>query len=387
MAKFTRAQIGNGAINRYKQLRLKNVTSKLGPAERREYAQLMREKEIQTYKLAEDVGLFGRSSLLDIQNGFARTTKELRQGKIARIIDGDAAGKQSVVASAAQKAGDALGAVADKAGALYAGEDNVGRLALFSHYIDKGLDPKSAKIATNSWIPDYSRQMPAGMRALRDSGIAPFISWSYYVMPAMGRYLARHPVDGAKKILPMLAALGYWQYKVTGEANPYSDKIPDDIKGRSVAVWRDGDRVRTIKMDRYLPYMNLTAPANYAKGLASGPATQGAYALFSMMADGKPRMLYNNRPITKDTKPIPAQAYDYLNWLLQGFTPMPGGVSSGINLVSDLSRDETSRKRNNVMLPKTKAQSVAKFLGFNSADYSVSGQMKDAAKKKLKKKD
>ena len=206
-------------------------------------------------------------------------------------------------------------------------------------------------------------------------------------MPAMGRYLARHPVDGAKKILPMLAALGYWQYKVTGEANPYSDKIPDDIKGRSVAVWRDGDRVRTIKMDRYLPYMNLTAPANYAKGLASGPATQGAYALFSMMADGKPRMLYNNRPITKDTKPIPAQAYDYLNWLLQGFTPMPGGVSSGINLVSDLSRDETSRKRNNVMLPKTKAQSVAKFLGFNSADYSVSGQMKDAAKKKLKKKD
>ena len=387
MAKFTRAQIGNGAINRYKQLRLKNVTSKLSPAERREYAQLMREKEIQTYKLAEDEGLFGRSSLLDIQNGFARTTKELRQGKIARIIDGDAAGKQSVVASAAQKAGDALGAVADKAGALYAGEDNVGRLALFSHYIDKGLDPKSAKIATNSWIPDYSRQMPAGMRALRDSGIAPFISWSYYVMPAMGRYLARHPVDGAKKILPMLAALGYWQYKVTGEANPYSDKIPDDIKGRSVAVWRDGDRVRTIKMDRYLPYMNLTAPANYAKGLASGPATQGAYALFSMMADGKPRMLYNNRPITKDTKPIPAQAYDYLNWLLQGFTPMPGGVSSGINLVSDLSRDETSRKRNNVMLPKTKAQSVAKFLGFNSADYSVSGQMKDAAKKKLKKKD
>lgn len=387
MAKFTRAQIGNGAINRYKQLRLKNVTSKLSPAERREYAQLMREKEIQTYKLAEDEGLFGRSSLLDIQNGFARTTKELRQGKIARIIDGDAASKQSVVASAAQKAGDALGAVADKAGALYAGEDNVGRLALFSHYIDKGLDPKSAKIATNSWIPDYSRQMPAGMRALRDSGIAPFISWSYYVMPAMGRYLARHPVDGAKKILPMLAALGYWQYKVTGEANPYSDKIPDDIKGRSVAVWRDGDRVRTIKMDRYLPYMNLTAPANYAKGLASGPATQGAYALFSMMADGKPRMLYNNRPITKDTKPIPAQAYDYLNWLLQGFTPMPGGVSSGINLVSDLSRDETSRKRNNVMLPKTKAQSVAKFLGFNSADYSVSGQMKDAAKKKLKKKD
>lgn len=387
MAKFTRAQIGNGAINRYKQLRLKNVVSKLSPAERREYAQLMREKEIQTYKLAEDEGLFGRSSLLDIQNGFARTTKELRQGKIARIIDGDAAGKQSVVASAAQKAGDALGAVADKAGALYAGEDNVGRLALFSHYIDKGLDPKSAKIATNSWIPDYSRQMPAGMRALRDSGIAPFISWSYYVMPAMGRYLARHPVDGAKKILPMLAALGYWQYKVTGEANPYSDKIPDDIKGRSVAVWRDGDRVRTIKMDRYLPYMNLTAPANYAKGLASGPATQGAYALFSMMADGKPRMLYNNRPITKDTKPIPAQAYDYLNWLLQGFTPMPGGVSSGINLVSDLSRDETSRKRNNVMLPKTKAQSVAKFLGFNSADYSVSGQMKDAAKKKLKKKD
>ncbi len=387
MAKFTRAQIGNGAINRYKQLRLKNVTSKLSPAERREYAQLMREKEIQTYKLAEDEGLFGRSSLLDIQNGFARTTKELRQGKIARIIDGDAASKQSVVASTAQKAGDALGAVADKAGALYAGEDNVGRLALFSHYIDKGLDPKSAKIATNSWIPDYSRQMPAGMRALRDSGIAPFISWSYYVMPAMGRYLARHPVDGAKKILPMLAALGYWQYKVTGEANPYSDKIPDDIKGRSVAVWRDGDRVRTIKMDRYLPYMNLTAPANYAKGLASGPATQGAYALFSMMADGKPRMLYNNRPITKDTKPIPAQAYDYLNWLLQGFTPMPGGVSSGINLVSDLSRDETSRKRNNVMLPKTKAQSVAKFLGFNSADYSVSGQMKDAAKKKLKKKD
>ncbi|WP_298783431.1 PBECR2 nuclease fold domain-containing protein [uncultured Campylobacter sp.] len=387
MAKFTRAQIGNGAINRYKQLRLKNVVSKLSPAERREYAQLMREKEIQTYKLAEDEGLFGRSSLLDIQNGFARTTKELRQGKIARIIDGDAASKQSVVASTAQKAGDALGAVADKAGALYAGEDNVGRLALFSHYIDKGLDPKSAKIATNSWIPDYSRQMPAGMRALRDSGIAPFISWSYYVMPAMGRYLARHPVDGAKKILPMLAALGYWQYKVTGEANPYSDKIPDDIKGRSVAVWRDGDRVRTIKMDRYLPYMNLTAPANYAKGLASGPTTQGAYALFSMMADGKPRMLYNNRPITKDTKPIPAQAYDYLNWLLQGFTPMPGGVSSGINLVSDLSRDETSRKRNNVMLPKTKAQSVAKFLGFNSADYSVSGQMKDAAKKKLKKKD
>mgnify|MGYP000947417862 FL=1 len=387
MAKFTRAQIGNGAINRYKQLRLKNVVSKLSPVERREYAQLMREKEIQTYKLAEDVGLFGRSSLLDIQNGFARTTKELRQGKIARIIDGDAAEARSPFASAAQKAGDALGAVADKAGALYAGEDNVGRLALFSHYIDKGLDPKSAKIATNSWIPDYSRQMPAGMRALRDSGIAPFISWSYYVMPAMGRYLARHPVDGAKKILPMLAALGYWQYKVTGEANPYSDKIPDDIKGRSVAVWRDGDRVRTIKMDRYLPYMNLTAPANYAKGLASGPATQGAYALFSMMADGKPRMLYNNRPITKDTKPIPAQAYDYLNWLLQGFTPMPGGVSSGINLVSDLSRDETSRKRNNVMLPKTKAQSVAKFLGFNSADYSVSGQMKDAAKKKLKKKD
>ena len=110
--------------------------------------------KFKNYELASSVGLFGRSRLNDmgIENSF--TFKE--DGVLRKI------GKF--------------------ANDMYGAEDDVARLTMFNALLKRGKTPQEAKEFTNLLMPDYTRYMPPAIRWAKNWGIAPFISWTYYVL-------------------------------------------------------------------------------------------------------------------------------------------------------------------------------------------------------------
>ena len=343
---------------RFDELDIKAMAKKANADEIKELNALKNDKDLQILFQARDAGLFGRSQLADITNGEIKSINE----------------SGNVFMKGANKA-------AKIAENFYEGEDNVGRLALFSHYLEKGYNAKEAKTITNMWIPDYTRGLPKGLQILRDTGISPFISWTYYTIPTMMKYIRLHPAEAGKRILPVLGALEALQYGFSGISNPYDDKIPDDIKGRSLIINKSGDKITTVKLDRYIPYFGLLEPANFATGLVSGVSTNLANDALTTMS-GETRQLYNGRPITMKNKSAGEKAIDYAKYFTSNYVPLPQQFYNAEKLAEAQLRDEKKRKTNNVWLPKSKKQSWLQFLGFNTNSYSKRALQKERIEKR-----
>ena len=343
---------------RFDELDIKAMAKRANADEIKELNALKNDKDLQILFQARDAGLFGRSQLADITNGEIKSINE----------------SGNVFMKGANKA-------AKIAENFYEGEDNVGRLALFSHYLEKGYNAKEAKTITNMWIPDYTRGLPKGLQILRDTGISPFISWTYYTIPTMMKYIRLHPAEAGKRILPVLGALEALQYGFSGISNPYDDKIPDDIKGRSLIINKSGDKMTTVKLDRYIPYFGLLEPANFATGLVSGVSTNLANDALTTMS-GETRQLYNGRPVTMKNKSAGEKAIDYAKYFTSNYVPLPQQFYNAEKLAEAQLRDEKKRKTNNVWLPKSKKQSWLQFLGFNTNSYSKRALQKERIEKR-----
>ena len=343
---------------RFDELDIKAMAKRADANEIKELNALKNDKDLQILFQARDAGLFGRSQLADITNGEIKSINE----------------SGNVFMKGANKA-------AKIAENFYEGEDNVGRLALFSHYLEKGYNAKEAKTITNMWIPDYTRGLPKGLQILRDTGISPFISWTYYTIPTMMKYIRLHPAEAGKRILPVLGALEALQYGFSGISNPYDDKIPDDIKGRSLIINKSGDKMTTVKLDRYIPYFGLLEPANFATGLVSGVSTNLANDALTTMS-GVTRQLYNGRPVTMKNKSAGEKAIDYAKYFTSNYVPLPQQFYNAEKLAEAQLRDEKKRKTNNVWLPKSKKQSWLQFLGFNTNSYSKRALQKERIEKR-----
>lgn len=343
---------------RFDELDIKAMAKRANADEIKELNALKNDKDLQILFQARDAGLFGRSQLADITNGEIKSINE----------------SGNVFMKGANKA-------AKIAENFYEGEDNVGRLALFSHYLEKGYNAKEAKTITNMWIPDYTRGLPKGLQILRDTGISPFISWTYYTIPTMMKYIRLHPAEAGKRILPVLGALEALQYGFSGISNPYDDKIPNDIKGRSLIINKSGDKMTTVKLDRYIPYFGLLEPANFATGLVSGVSTNLANDALTTMS-GETRQLYNGRPVTMKNKSAGEKALDYAKYFTSNYVPLPQQFYNAEKLAEAQLRDEKKRKTNNVWLPKSKKQSWLQFLGFNTNSYSKRALQKERIEKR-----
>ncbi len=325
--------------------------SMIGKASSQELGELAELKEtLKYYDEAKQFGLFERSQLNDVLRG-KQSTKERTT---------------------------LLGKVDKMAEDAYQWEDYVNRLAMYTHLRTKvKMSPEEARVATESIMPDYTRPMPQGIRILRDTGVSPFISWTYYTVPNMIRLMKTK--QGAAQMAKALGALGLISYAFTGIA-PYEnlpipfrdEKVPDDFKGRRVPIYKDGDTISTIKVDRWIPYLELMYdPANFARSTVSGVTTAAAFAGLTG------NQLYNNRPITRSDKSIPEKAYDYTKWGMQSFAPLPQQAYTGYNIIENMVRDEKKRRNGNTVKPRSGGQEFLKFMGINTMDYSQSGLKKD----------
>ncbi|MGE4510093.1 MAG: hypothetical protein AB7D43_03220 [Sulfurimonadaceae bacterium] len=347
------AILANGVkqMNDYKAfeaLELKRLKGTLtGAEESKQYIELKAKTKL--IQEAKANGVFGRSQLNDILAGMEQ--KAVKKGVLSKVDK-----------------------FAEKA---YQFEDDFNRLSFYLTLRQAGKDAKTAKQMIDYMLPDYSKPLPKGWRFMRDSSVAPFISWSYYTMPAIVKMLkTKEGAWNATKVIAMLSGMEYAlsQGEITPLDNiPFMDtNKPEDFKGRRFVVNKDGDDYDTLKLDRMIPYAELQNPINYAKSNVSGMLPNALYSMNGMQ-------MYNGRPITYKNKDAGDQSIDWIKHLASQYTPVPAPAMSAINIADKEMRGKERSRTSRTIEPRTLPQSLVQLLGINTLTYD-----KNALKKEQK---
>ena len=327
-------------------------------------------KEFGIYDSAQEVGLFGKSDL----NDMSKDTLFAKDNLIARALNKTRIfGENSRIFKTANKFDDWISDI-------YQGEDNVMRYVAFASHLKNGMSIKEAKLITNSLMPDYTKQIPFGIRVLRDSAISPFISWNYYVMPLLAK-LSATPA-GATHILGSFALLS----GIGMSFNPTKSKDkPDRSFGAFVDIGKKGDTRTQLKVDRMLPQLQMVRPNSYASELLlQSPVLQAFSDAKSLLNGDTPTNLYFNKPITFKNKNTQSKALDYAKHFGQTYTPTPQAAWNLLEYMRALLQSENARKTNNTFVPLSNTQALIKLLGINTRNYSQSGLAYDRTKDELK---
>ena len=319
--------------------------------------------KFKNYELASSVGLFGRSRLNDmgIENSF--TFKE--DGILRKI-----------------------GKFANN---MYGAEDDVARLTMFDALVKKGKTPKEAKEFTNLLMPDYTRYMPPAIRTIKDLGIAPFISWTYYVIPSVFKLAGTK--TGLNNIASTFALMFAGSYLMTG-VNPFGKDMPDNNKGKYLPVYKKGDTVTSLKIDRVIPYAEWLNPMNFGEAPLEAMGTMATAPIAKAVSDTKNLLLnrkipindFTNRPVTYSNKPLGEKTYDISKYMVQQHTPLPATASNVWNFIESLARTQKQRKTNDTFVPRSTTQEIIKLLGPNLSNHSIKGLNADRKRKKRQEK-
>ena len=352
----------------YQDLRIKALESKATSEDLARLNEL--KKEFGIYDSAQEVGLFGKSDL----NDMSKETLFTKDNLIARSLNKTRIfGENSLISKTANKFDDWISDI-------YQGEDNVMRYVAFASHLKNGMSIKEAKLITNSLMPDYTKQIPFGIRVLRDSAISPFISWNYYVMPLLAK-LSATPA-GATHILGSFALLS----GIGMSFNPTKSKDkPDRSFGAFVDIGKKGDTRTQLKVDRMLPQLQMVRPSSYASELLlQSPVLQAFSDAKSLLNGDTPTNLYFNKPITFKNKNTQDKALDYAKHFGQTYTPTPQAAWNLLEYMRALLQSENARKTNNTFVPLSNTQALIKLLGINTRNYSQSGLAYDRTKDELK---
>ena len=312
----------------YQDLRIKALESKATSEDLARLNEL--KKEFGIYDSAQEVGLFGKSDLNDMSKEtlFAKDNLIARGLNKTRIF-----GENSLISKSANKFDDWISDI-------YQGEDNVMRYVAFASHLKNGMSIKEAKLITNSLMPDYTKQIPFGIRVLRDSAISPFISWNYYVMPLLAK-LSATPA-GATHILGSFALLS----GIGMSFNPTKSKDkPDRSFGAFVDIGKKGDTRTQLKVDRMLPQLQMVRPSSYASELLlQSPVLQAFSDAKSLLNGDTPTNLYFNKPITFKNKNTQDKALDYAKHFGQTYTPTPQAAWNLLEYMRALLQSENARR-------------------------------------------
>ena len=312
----------------YQDLRIKALENKATSADLTRLNEL--KKEFGIYDSAQEVGLFGKSDLNDMSKEtlFAKDNLIARGLNKTRIF-----GENSLISKSANKFDDWISDI-------YQGEDNVMRYVAFASHLKNGMSIKEAKLITNSLMPDYTKQIPFGIRVLRDSAISPFISWNYYVMPLLAK-LSATPA-GATHILGSFALLS----GIGMSFNPTKSKDkPDRSFGAFVDIGKKGDTRTQLKVDRMLPQLQMVRPSSYASELLlQSPVLQAFSDAKSLLNGDTPTNLYFNKPITFKNKNTQSKALDYAKHFGQTYTPTPQAAWNLLEYMRALLQSENARQ-------------------------------------------
>lgn len=216
---------------------------------------------------------------------------------------------------------------------LYEKEDQIFKMGVYISEREKGAEPQEALEAANKLFFDYS-DVPRGIQFLRRTGLVPFVSWTYKIIPV----IANTMVDNPHRILALIAgykALGDYHYE-----HEYKDKaeaqrayehslMPDWQKksfyglGPSTSVRlanADDGQARFLDASRFLPGADLFQ--DMANGFPFGfhPLIATVFTLASGKTASFKRELYPyDNPVTSEQKSLNAKSL--VNYLANQWAP------------------------------------------------------------------
>ena len=313
------------------------------------------------YLEAKDNGVLGRSQLNDILRGETRASGKGILSKIDRFTEN-----------------------------AYHNGDAVNRVAMFTLLRKKyGMSIDEAKNMTLAVMPDYTKPMPMGYKFLRDSGISPFISWTYYTTPIIFKMMKTK--QGAAKLALALGSIEGLQWALTGGAvSPLSDlpevsgNKPDSFKGRRFAISMANGNVNTIKMDKWIPYIGMVDPENFLLGNFSGPTVNAGVNLGTTLSRQGAIDPYTGRPIARKSASTGKSIYKHIKYIAEHYAPIPSELTGIYNTIEAKVLSKKSRRNSSVIVPRTATQETVKNLGLNTLTYSLPALQQQKQKEQLK---
>lgn len=341
----------HGGITAQKVKQFRELTAKqiigLSQEESSKLALLNKDTDLQLWMEAQKAGLFGKSALNDILGQYINPTQMSGKFKGTRKI---------------------LDKIDNRASAMYQGEDNIMRFSMLKSLQERGMDFNSAIKEVNRTIPDYTKPMSRMARFGRNSMLTPFISWTYYSTPIILRQMKERP----ERIAALYGAL-YGINKLMG-IDPFDERdIPQqNFSMKRIPIFKDGNEITTIKVDRWMPHNDMLNPHDMAKNLTSG----GAWAAIPDVI--RNRNSFFDGKITH--REGVAKAYDLTKFATQQITP--DAIDNVWNLAESKILTKEQRKQNPVIQPRSTAQELIKFLGLNTMTYNKTEQAKKAQREK-----
>lgn len=334
-----------------------------------------------------DNGILGHTQLLDINRGFEQYGITEEKG--------------------------ALGKLDDAVSKLYKGEDTIHRLSSYMLIKEAGYDSETAMLVVDKLFPDYSKPMPKVWRWARDTGISPFISWTYYTLPAISKITMANPARtlGAYSALGAIGFLGMllgsdgdWEEAIQSFLN-----LPEDAIGRRMPIWKnDKGEVLTWKVDRLMPFMDLASPL---LGMASGAvkgykesqgdvghtaikAVSGGFGgagntvrsyfagptINALLFNTAGKDSYTNNDIVKKDATDKQRMYLTAKYLVEQYAPLPTPLMRMYDMTEAMVKGEDERKRNAITVPRSPIENVIGLAGINVLRYdqkALDKQMKD----------
>jgi len=289
-----------------------------------------------------------------------------------------------------------LGKTAKFANDMYQGEDNVAKLAMYKVLREKGYSPQKAREMVTVFMPDYSEPLPIGWRALRDTGFAPFISWTYYVVPHLIKYTLKGGINSpaTRKMLALIATIEGLQYLLTNgkvdlfaDLNPFDETKPTNTKFIRMGIGEHNGVIDTLKIDRLIPQTMLlpTQWVGQFKQTFSG-VTPSLWSAFMFGAKA-----YNGRPVTYESRPVARQGYDWLKYLVESYAPVPATATQAWDTFADPYVKKAlypNQKKRGVQLylDRTPTQNWLKLLtGVNTLSYDQKELKREIQRKKNRK--
>jgi hypothetical protein len=339
--------LASGKVGELRRLQAKQLIG-LNKTEKAKLTELLEDDDLKLWKKAQDAGLFGRSQLNDILMQYVNPIS--KTGKFSKT--------------------NALKKVDEKLSRMYQGEDDIMRFSVIKALTTgkKAISFDEAFKKVSTIIPDYTKPMSTSARWLRNSGVTPFISWTYHATPILFNQAKEHPL----RIASLYGAL-YGINQLMG-IDPFNEEdIPQqNFAMKRIPVYKNGNEVSTVKVDRWIPHNDIFNPLDFIKNLAS----TGVYT--PILEIPRNQNFYFGGKITN--KEGAGKAYDLGKYAASQVTP--DALDNVAGLIENTIADKKVRKKHSVIEPRSTLQELLKMVGVNTLTYNKNEQRKKAIRDK-----
>ena len=143
---------------------------------------------------------------------------------------------------------------------------------------------------------------------------------------------------------------------------------------KRIPIYKDGNEVTTIKVDRWIPHNDIMNPGDFIKNLLS----PGIYTPLIEIPINQ--NLHFGGKITHNEGAL--KAYDLTKHALSQVTP--DALDKLASTAESLIASKNTRTKNPVVQPRSTLQELINLIGFNSITYNKSNQAKKIANEKMK---